>query len=435
MAKVSLTIDQAVARFADNWTNYTPGGTFGFMSSDATDAGFVRISQSLKPAIAEAVALWADVANLNIQQSASTYTNSGTILFAGSSNEEYASTGPDRVVHLNTVSPAYPGGPPSFTDVGLGSYDFATLIHEIGHAFGLEHPGNYNGGSPSYAVDAEYKQDTLQYTVMSYFDESNTGADFGLYSDGSSLNPVTPMLHDIAAVQKLFGANMTTRTGNTVYGFNSNTNRLSFHLDSASEKAAFCIWDAGGNDTFDLSGYSNTQVINLVPMTFSSTGGLKMNMSIARGCTIENAIGGSGIDTIIGNGIANALNGRAGNDRLSGGAGADKLTGGAGIDTFVFKSLADTGVTGTTRDVITDYQHLTDWIDLSGIDAKTTASGDQAFMFIGNASFHHVSGELHARIDASSNTVVEGDVNGDGLADFQIQINGIKPITAADFVL
>ena len=59
-----------------------------------------------------------------------------------------------------------------------GQWGFAAYIHETGHAFGLDHPGTYNGGSPTYANDALFMQDSQQYTIMSYFDASNTGSDW-----------------------------------------------------------------------------------------------------------------------------------------------------------------------------------------------------------------------------------------------------------------
>ncbi|MFP3520841.1 M10 family metallopeptidase C-terminal domain-containing protein, partial [Pseudomonas sp. SIMBA_077] len=74
------------------------------------------------------------------------------------------------------------------------------------------------------------------------------------------------------------------------------------------------VWDGGGNDTLDFSGFTQNQKINLTATSFSDVGGLVGNVSIAHGVTVENAIGGSGNDLLIGNAAANILEGGAGND-------------------------------------------------------------------------------------------------------------------------
>lgn len=122
--------------------------------------------------------------------------------------------------------------------------------------------------------------------------------------------------------KKLYGANMSTRTGDTVYGFNSNTGRDFLTATADNGKPVnFTVWDADGNDTLDFSGYSQQQMINLNDGAFSSVGGGTQNVAIARGAIIENAIGGSGRDVIIGNDQDNLLAGNAGSDILYGGLG------------------------------------------------------------------------------------------------------------------
>ncbi|NNC00747.1 hypothetical protein HI113_43585, partial [Corallococcus exiguus] len=187
--------------------------------------------------------------------------------------------------------------------INKGSYYFETFIHEVGHALGLQHPGNYNGGNPTYQNDAIYIQDSRQYTVMSYFEASETGAEFGF------LSASTPLVDDIAAIQRLYGPNWLTATGDTVYGFNSNADPA-YRLN-AFDRVVFCVWDAGGNDTLDFSGYAYDQQIDLHSGSFSNVGGLKHNVSIAalyggdNRSLIENAIGGFGSDIIDGNDAAN----------------------------------------------------------------------------------------------------------------------------------
>jgi Ca2+-binding RTX toxin-like protein len=160
---------------------------------------------------------------------------------------------------------------------------------------------------------------------------------------------------------------------------------------------------------------------------------------------IENAIGGSGGDFLIGSNVANRLEGRdggdslagqGGNDSMFGGTGDDFLTGGAGrdllsggdnADTFVFLALSDSGKTAKTRDVIVDFDKAEgDKIDLSIIDANTHVANDQSFHLtanLGTGGFTHTEGELRLVIGAAS-TLISGDVNGDGKADFSILLKG-----------
>ena len=117
------------------------------------------------------------------------------------------------------------------------------------------------------------------------------------------------------------------------------------------------------------------------------------------------------------------LRGGAGADTLSGGAGKDYLSGGGGGDRFIFIAVTDSAA-GSQRDVIAELGNG-DLIDLSAIDANSTTGGNQAFVFIGAQGFHNVAGELRAVINGGF-TVVSGDVDGDGSADFQIGIAGAR---------
>ena len=222
-----------------------------------------------------------------------------------------------------------------------GNYNFLTILHELGHALGLEHPGDYNAapGVPlTYDNNAAYVEDTRQHTVMSYFGAWN--ASDGAFDTGDastdSILPSTPMIDDIVALQRLYGANLNSESGNTTYGFNSNADLSVFHINSPTQQVAFTIWDAVGNDTLDLSGYSGSQTIDLRPGQYSSTLGLTDNIAVAAAVTvsgavvdyIENALGGSGNDNITGNDAANILVGNLGFDTIHGGEGGDTIKGG-----------------------------------------------------------------------------------------------------------
>jgi Ca2+-binding RTX toxin-like protein len=134
-------------------------------------------------------------------------------------------------------------------------------------------------------------------------------------------------------------------------------------------------------------------------------------------------IGGEGSDYLAGGGGADTLNGGGGNDTFYGGAGADTVTGGAGADFFRYLSISDSNA-AEGIDLITDFaaDGAREFIDLREIDANTLLGGDQAFTFIGGSNFSSVAGELRVGADAQGKWFVEADVNGDGTADFSIQI-------------
>ncbi len=110
------------------------------------------------------------------------------------------------------------------------------------------------------------------------------------------------------------------------------------------------------------------------------------------------------------------------------------LSGGLAHDIFDFNAVGESGKTLPTRDRITDFQHLTDDIDLFHIDAKAGIAGNQAFSFIGTGAFAGAKGQLHYKFVGAA-TIVEGDVDGNKVADFQIELSGHKVLTREDFIL
>jgi hypothetical protein len=266
--------------------------------------------------------------------------------------------------------PSYVGGKPGDVWINAdgiaedweeGGYGFLTVLHELGHSLGLEHP--FAEPATEGVPTAPESLDSSRFTVMSYnwIDESlvTFGSNDGrFYADISRPTPETPMVLDIAAVQDIYGADPETRKDDTTYKL------------EAMNSSLRTIYDAGGRDTLDLSTIAFANVVDLQPGAYSSIGvasvaeqiaywsakypasaqfiaqvfndelakaGLKAytfrdNVAIALSTVIENVLGGSGRDEIHGNSAANVLVGNLGNDVLIGLAGSDRLEGGGGDD-------------------------------------------------------------------------------------------------------
>lgn len=347
-----------------------------------------------------------------------------------------------------------------------GSYAYMTMMHELGHAFSLDHAHDGMAALPA-------SQDFVQNTIMSYktYQGDTNGYDFYAGSYPSSLMPF-----DIMALQMKYGANYNTNPGNDTYkwypGNPSHTVNGNWELFNTQggygNVVNETIWDGGGNDTFDFSSFSEPLKIDLhtsaeggagiwiggfytggVQISSTSVYGVAPNIQIARdwngSMVIEAAFGGSGADTIDGNQYDNDLAGGGGNDvirglegndllvgdggndTLNGGTGNDELQGDAGSDVFDFNGINSThGI-----DTIYDFGSG-DRIDLRSIDARTNVAGDQAFTWLGNGvAYTGVSGQLRY---IGGN--ITGDVNGDKVTDLTIHIgNGKANWVAADFLL
>lgn len=141
--------------------------------------------------------------------------------------------------------------------------------------------------------------------------------------------------------------------------------------------------------------------------------------------------GGNGNDLLNAGRGNDTLNGGPGNDTLAGGLGKDTLMSGAGNDIFDFNTLADSGLTATTRDIVAGFARGLDRIDLSTLDANTQASGNNAFTKIigANANFT-AAGQLKL-----SGGVLYGNTDSDAAAEFSIQLNGITQLSLSDFIL
>ena len=277
-------------------------------------SGFAAFSDTQKNATRKALVAWSEIANIDFTEVTDSASVAGDLRFAKSDRPSTAwaytpSASPEAGDVWFSHNSYYD------TDVE-GTYGYATFLHEIGHALGLDHPHE------EIVADADI--DSTAYTVMSY--RSYIGAPLTGYTQ--NFFPTTPMLHDIAAIQYLYGANTSTRSGDTVYSW------------ATGEQLLETIWDGGGTDTIDWSNQTTDATINLGEGEWSELGPAywtgqsweSQTLAIAYNVTIENATGGSGDDTITGNQVGNVLQGGAGNDSLSGLGGSDTLQGDAGND-------------------------------------------------------------------------------------------------------
>jgi Ca2+-binding RTX toxin-like protein len=176
---------------------------------------------------------------------------------------------------------------------------------------------------------------------------------------------------------------------------------------------------------------SQVQFLNFEKVTFHGAAG---DTTIALGTAAANAITGGalddaflcgfgGNDTIDGKAGNDIIDGGSGNDVITGNTGKDILTGGTGNDRFKMWSAAESKTTAATRDLITDFKHGSDKIDVSAIDGLSAAKGELHYVLQNHTG------------TASDMTLVEGDITGDGHADFSIALKGLIGLTSVDFIL
>ncbi|MDP3619070.1 MAG: matrixin family metalloprotease, partial [Ramlibacter sp.] len=407
----SGTITYSFATSESQWSTSTTSGYGPSTGTDEPWSTSFSLTTANRAAVRTALESWSSVANLQFSEVVDSSTVAGDIRFdyadgavTGMNGQAWAYTPGGSVrggdVWFNTQSS-------SFTKAwSLGSGEYKTVIHEIGHALGLKHPFDTSGYNSTIGSTV----DSRSFTVMSY--TALLGTPWAFFS----YEPTTPMVVDIQAIQAIYGANASFNAGATIYSFGAD----SYHQT---------IWDAGGTDWIkDTSSLGSD--INLVAGQGSKVGnsvfamspygvnlGEVFNLWIAAGVVIENAEGGSGADRLTGNAVANILNGGAGADTLSGGAGNDTLNGGVGNDTLdggtgddsfdldpaqrsgtdVFSGGAGNDVyfLGSSSDLVVEYVNEgtdTIWVDFSYSIASLAnvenlfASGSGLYALTGNES-------------------------------------------------
>jgi serralysin len=261
----------------------------------------------------------------------------------------------------------------------LDEYAFQTYIHELGHALGLGHQGQYNGGAV-YGVDNEFTNDSWMYSVMSYFSQDdNTDV------DGSYAYVMSAMMADVVAMQDLYGAaGVGSATwGNTTWGNGSDLGNYmddifegSSNGDVGNNTVTYTIYDAGGTDIVRLNNYSSNIDFDMNDESSSSIGNKTNIIHIARDTVIEDLQTGSGNDTVTGNSVGNWIRTGNGKDTVFGGNGADIVSSGGGADKVLGEKGKDTISGQAGSDILKGGNGNDDISGGSGGDDISGGSGD-----------------------------------------------------------
>lgn len=362
--------------------------------------GYSSFSNTQKTATINALNEFSEVANISFTRVTDSDSVAGDLRFAKSSL-------------VDTAWSYYPGNSAIAGDVWFssgkeyntseeGTYGYFTFMHEIGHTLGLQHP-HENLEPWEYSATKDSTHNTIM-SYKSYINDNNVGYTQEFF-------PTTLMPYDIAAIQFLYGANMSTRSGDTVYQW------------SVGEQILETIWDGAGTDTIDWSNQEAAAEIDLHSGNWSKLGPSYFNgqsyeertLAIAFDAIIENAHGGSGNDRIIGNDVDNLLVGNDGRDYIIGYSGNDILDGGNDPDNLFGDWGNDTVYGAAGNDTIDGGWGLDSLLGGIGHDRIVGGIGDDTIVG-DDGSDSLMGGEDNDRIfGGNGNDTLEGGNGNDSL--------------------
>lgn len=304
----------------------------------------------------------------------------------------------------------------------LGNWDYRTFNQPFGTS------GAAYGYIPLALKDGQTASYVWQLIGQIHASMKVTGADLDYIAltqnSNSFIRTVLSIIGNDEAWNTKFGA-----TGLTSFpGWDRNVLTYAELGWTISSGIALNLAGTAGNDIIRTGNGKDTLAGAAGNNSINGGGG---NDTINGGGAADSIRGGSGNDSLLGGAGLDTLYADTGQDRLNGGLGTDLLFGGtdAAADVFIFGSVSDSA-TGAARDRIYNFTSGSDDIDLSVIDANTLLTGNQSFGWGGTQAR-----AFGIWITASAGSaIVNGDVNGDKVADFQIQISSVTSLSSADFI-
>lgn len=400
------------ATLAYSFLTSVPAGTPNYHGDPANS--FALFSDQQKALVRQALDNFEAVANVKFEETSDTadirfglFTMDGNV--AGYANY------PQFDFRSGELSHGPSNGAVWYDTASLTPDNIYLAMHEIGHSLGLEH--SFEGKLTLPAAE-----ENSDFTVMSYTPGTTAATNLQIY--------------DVIALQSIYGP-AKLRMGDDTYVFGKDK----------------LIWDGGGQDTITAAKAAEHVTIDLNDGSWDYVGSKAdlfsddskgMQVYLGNFTRIENLTGSRFGDSLTGNELANTIKagkgddqvaGGKGKDHLAGGAGADALSGGKSADAFVFLSKGDSTVAAGGRDTIADFRHAQhDKLDLGALDANGHTKADDAFTFIGDDAFSKHAGELRFA-KSGADTLVSGDTNGDGEADFALLVEGNMRLVKGDFIL